>query len=363
MNNKKTIFITGGGTGGHIYPAIAVYKELKNQGHILYYIGNKNKLEYGICTQEGFNFLPVNVDGMPRKFSLKFIFWLFKTLYASIVAISYVKKHKPDAIFATGGYVSAPSLIAANILNIPYMLHDCDSHPGIVSRVFAKRAKRVSTAFSDAKKHIRNKDVIFNGNPIRDDFLKISKREAREELGIPEDKFTILVMGGSQGAKTINSASKKLIDYAGGNEYISLIIQTGKKNYDDFIKEVTDIPKNVIIKPYFDKMAIPLIASDLVVSRAGSLSLSEICASSSPSILIPYPYAAANHQKLNADVMVKLGASVCIEDKDCEEKLLSEIQKLLNERENLDKMRECAIQNARLNATRDITNQLLEIAK
>ena len=361
---KKTIFITGGGTGGHIYHAVAIYNSLKNDDYNLFYVGNKNRLEFDICKKEGFNFLSTNVEAMPRKIGLKLFLWFFETIFASIQALKYFLKYKPDVVFATGGYVSAPTLICANLLGIPYMLHDCDVYPGIVSRKFSNKAKKISVAFSGAKNHFKNKNVIFNGNPIRENFKIKSQETAKNELDIPVDKFLILIMGGSQGAKSINNASIELIEKLKDRSDIKIILQTGKKNYEECLNKIKNIPQNTIIKPYFDDMTTPLIASDLVVSRAGSLSISEICASNSPSILIPYPHAAKDHQRLNARELEKLGASIYLEDDECSgDKLYEIIYNLLKNSEELQNMKTAAKNNARLDATNEIKKQLLELIK
>ncbi|MBE7706702.1 MAG: undecaprenyldiphospho-muramoylpentapeptide beta-N-acetylglucosaminyltransferase [Cyanobacteria bacterium SIG30] len=362
--DKKTIFITGGGTGGHIYPAVAIYNSLKNEDFNLYYIGNKKKLEFDICKKEGFNFLSTNVSAMPRKIGLSFILWLFNTFFASLKALIYFIKYKPCVVFATGGYVSAPTLICANVLKVPYMLHDCDAYPGIVSRAFARNATKISTAFESAKLHLKNNNIEFNGNPIRESFSKKTKIDARFEMNISQNDFVLLVMGGSQGAKSINEATLKLINEYKDKKDFRIILQTGAKNYQECIDKIESIPPNTIIKPYFDDMTLPLIACDLVISRAGSLSISEICASNSPSILVPYPFAAKDHQRLNARKLEEIGASIYLEDSDCTfENLKCIIDDLLLNSEKLNAMKKCAQENARLNATLNIKNQLLEVIK
>ena len=239
-NKKNIYFITGGGTGGHIYPAVAVIEELKNQGvesENIYYLGNKKNLEYEIASKNGYNFLSYSAKGMPRKLSLEFVSWAFGLLFSCFKALAYVIKYKPSIIFATGGYVCAPILFCALFLRIPYVLHDCDIHPGIVTRFFAPCAKSVSLAFEDAKKRIKSKNINVNGNPIRQEFKTISKKQAREELSL-KDAFTILIMGGSLGARTINNSSFKILKEFANKEGYEIIWQTGKKNFDEITKKV-----------------------------------------------------------------------------------------------------------------------------
>ena len=320
--SKKVFFVTGGGTGGHIYPAIAVADAL-NEENKVYYVGNKRNMEYRLATEKGYKFLHVGISGMPRKLNPKFFYWGLKLVRAILFSIKYIKKYKPSAVFATGGYVSAPMIFACIITKTPYMMHDCDAMPGLVTRKLCKKAKYISLAFDKAKKHIPNKKTIVTGNPIRKDFSTLSKEDARSILNL-KNKTTLTVMGGSQGAKTINNTTVEILRELSLDLGLQVIFQTGKKNYDEIAENLNLVypnwkdDTNIIVKPYFDDMVSVLKASDIVVSRAGSLSLSEICASNAAPILVPYPHAAANHQRINAKYLVDMGACVYIEDKELE---------------------------------------------
>ena len=329
MNNSIyncKFFITGGGTGGHIYPAVSIIKELLDCGvknENIYYIGNKKNLEFQISKDNGFNFLSTSVFGMPRKVSLKFIKWIFLLILSILKSFYYVLRYKPNVVFGTGGYVSAPVLFAAKFLKIPYVLHDSDCYPGIVTRKFAKGAKAVNLAFEEANKLV-NSDNIYNyKNPVRRIFFEKTKDSAREALNL-KDEFVILIMGGSQGAKSINEAALEVIKEFENREDIKIILQTGKKNYDEIISNFSPT-KNSTIKPYYDDMSTPVIASDLIVSRAGSISISEILSAKTPSILIPYPYAAADHQRVNARAISDKNAAIYLEDEDLKTGKLKEI--------------------------------------
>ena len=358
MQNIK-YFITGGGTGGHIYPALAILNALVNSGvdkkTQIFYLGNKNNLEYQITKEQDINFLHYSVCGMPRKISFKLLKFAVELFFSTIKALFYALKYKPNVIFATGGYVCAPILFVAKFLKIPYVLHDCDAHPGIVSRTFASGAKYMSLAFDSAINLVKTKNPKVCGNPIRAEFKNLDKISARNSLNLG-DKFTVLIMGGSLGAKTINNATFSVIEKYANDENIQIIWQTGKKNYQEVLNKIGDkLPKNLLLRPYFENMTQALIASDVVISRAGSLSLSEICACGLPSILIPYPYAAADHQRINAKKMCELGASVYLDDNDCNgEKLLEILSNLIIDKNKLDKMAQNAKNNAKINATCEI---------
>ena len=183
-------FITGGGTGGHIYPAVAVAERLLEEE--IYYVGNPKNLEYDIVIQKGFKFLPVCVHGMPRSLGVDFVKWAFQLLYAVFKCCLYIFKYRPDVVFGTGGFVSAPALLAAKLMKVPYMMHDCDAQPGLVTRKISPYAACVSLAFDCAEKYINNKNCKINGNPIREKFKSLSKQEARKNLGI-SDKLTLCV--------------------------------------------------------------------------------------------------------------------------------------------------------------------------
>lgn len=373
MENKKTYFISGGGTGGHIYPAFTIVEKLLKDSETdkVYFIGNPNNLEFDIAKNyPEVTFLPVNVSGMPRKIGFKFLKWAIEMFNGYLKAISYIKKYNPNAIFTTGGYVSAPIVLASSTLNKPYMIHDCDSIPGLVSKISAPNAKIVSVAFEASKKILKSHNIIFNGNPIRDVFFTTTKEEARKKLNIPQDKKAIFAMGGSQGAKTINTAMSHILRTLSDDTNNYIILQTGKKNIDEVTIELEEnFPEfkekeNILVKPYFDEMVYPLKAADIVIARAGSVSLSEILQCHLPSILIPYPYAAQDHQRKNAQEMCNKGVSLYLEDSECNDvTLLNMINKLIKDEEKLESMRTNAKNLATINPSEEILKQLKSIIK
>lgn len=368
MNNQTknfTYFITGGGTGGHIYPALAVYEELlkKETTEKLYYVGNKKNLEFGIIRSKKYNFLDVDVEGMPRKADLNFILWGIKLTLAILKSCGYILKYKPDAIFGTGGYVSAPTVIAGKLLNVPYVLHDCDAKPGLVTRKLATGAKSISLAFEDAKTYIKNKNIFVNGNPIRKEFQTLTRETALKNLNL-QDKLTVCIMGGSQGAQTINNATVKILEKLSAMN-IQIIFQTGKRHFEEVNEALLKIypsfknDKNILMRPYFDDMISVLRASNIAIARAGSLSISEICASCVASILVPYPHAAADHQRINAKYMTSHNAALYLEDAETTgETLLKMIISLTQNPEKLKKLQENACKLAKFDGVEKIIKQL-----
>lgn len=372
QSKKYKYFISGGGTGGHIYPAVTVAEELLKESDTekIFFIGNPSNLEYQIIkNKKDITFLPVKISGMPRNFTFKFIKWLWDLNIATWKSLFYVLKYRPDAIFTTGGYVSAPVAFAAIMLRKKFMIHDCDTHPGLVSRYIAPFASIVSVAFEKAKSLLDSKNIILNGNPIRSSFSEYSKEKARELLNL-ENKSTIAIMGGSQGSNTINDAIVEIAKYLVEDLNLQIVMQTGNKNYENVANKLYEVwpeyenNKNIIVRPYFDEMAIPLKASDIVVSRAGSLSLSEISICSLPSILVPYPYAAADHQRKNAKEMVDIGASLYIEDDKCTpEVLLNIIKSLITNPQKMIDMSSAAASLSTAEASKNIIKQLKSIIK
>ncbi len=375
--HTKTFFLTGGGTGGHIYPCVSMLNELKNRGYSdIYYVRNSKNQEYSVISAIDTPFLDVPVFGMPRKPDFKLLKWILLLFVSVLKCLGYALKYKPDVVFATGGYVSAPMVICANILKIPYVMHDSDAHPGIVTRAFSGGAKAVNLAFSEANRFVKAKKITNFKNPVRDEFFKVSRDEARKELQISADEFCVLVMGGSQGAKTVNTAAIGLVEHYKNIDNVKIIFQTGKKNFDVVIEELKrrisgDFnagvdnfeSKNAIIRPYFEKMYLPILAADVVVSRAGSLSISEILAAKKPAILVPYPYAAADHQRMNAREIEKLGAAIYVEDADLTENwLIGTVEDLRKNPEKLAALRKKAEGEIAENPTFKILELVLEAA-
>ena len=369
MNNKKTYFITGGGTGGHIYPAVAVADGLLDLASTekIYYVGNPNNLEATIVKDKNYEFLPVVSSGMPRKISFALIIWAFKMIHAWFECCKYIYKYKPNVIFGTGGYVSAPVLFAGMTMRVPFVMHDCDANPGLVTRKFSPFAKSISVAFDIAKTKLNNNNCFTNGNPIRSEFKTLTKESARAKLGL-EDKLTLCIMGGSQGAKAINDATIPILKILTQTYHLQIIFQTGKRNYDEVIEKLKQYhpefeqDKNLIIKPYFDNMVTVLKACDIAVSRAGSLSISELCASHIAPIFVPYPYAAADHQRINARFMVEQGAGLYLENDDTNPTtLLEKILELVNNSNKLHLVQAASARQAVYDGVDKIVSQVATI--
>ena len=361
--NKKKYFITGGKTGGHIYPALSIALKLsENENNKVFYIGNKKNMEYELVKKYlQLQFLSIDFEGMPRKISLKLFLWGFKLIFSTLKSIFYILKYNPHAIFGTGGFITFPVLFAGYILNKPVMIHDCDTVPGLVSRVVSRFAKKVSLNFEEAKKFLKCKNIKINGNPIRNEFFI----ENNIYKDYNSDCLNILVMGGSQGAIKINEIAINVFQKLINQGYkINVVVQTGVKNYEKALKLIgnKNNPK-ITLKPYLDEIWNELRNAHLVIGRSGSLSLSEICATSTPSILIPYPFSAANHQEKNAKELEKANCSICICERDLTCDVLEKVVvDLINNRQKLFEMSKNTSKYSKPNALNDIINEFLSLA-
>ncbi len=319
------ILFAGGGTAGHINPALAVAGLIRknNPDATISYIGKKDGMEQRLVTQAGFDFYPIEVEGIQRKISLENIkrnaIAIKKVFTSSALARKYLKELNPDVVVGTGGYVSGPVLREAHKLGIKIAIHEQNAFPGVTTKMLAPKADLVMLAMSQAKDRMNYKGVpVITGNPIRSEMTDFSKEAAREKLGLKPEDRVVLSMGGSLGADRINEAIIKLIaeNYKSGEIYF--IHGTGKRSYDRFIKQITaagvDISDpHVIIKDYLDNtVCIP--AADLIISRAGAISLTEIGVCAKPAIFIPSPNVAENHQYYNALSLKNAGAAELLQE-------------------------------------------------
>lgn len=362
------VLVTGGGTGGHIYPALAIAKGVKAQypeAEILF-VGTARGMEAEIIPREGFAYRSVTVQGLPRKrASLRSLTAVFKTTKGSLEAYKILREFKPTVVVGTGGYVCGPVVMVAAFLKIPTLIHEQNVFPGFTNRVLARIVNKTAVTFPESKGYFTPKaDIVITGLPIRPEILDARREDGISSLSLDRDKFTVLVTGGSQGASTLNKAMVEVIDRACGLSDIQIVYTTGQAGYDETLRELAargiDLVNcgNITVKPYLYNMAEALSASDLVICRAGATTIAEITARGLPSILIPYPYAAGNHQEFNAQSLVKNGAAVMILDRDLSgENLTKTVRSLLDNRPRLAAMADRAKQLGKPEAAK----RLLEI--
>ncbi len=367
------VLFAGGGTAGHINPALAIagYVRKRQPDAEILYVGNKGGMEERLVPQAGFEFKSITVQGFKRKMTpaaiKENIVTVKKAISASSEAKKIIKEFNPDICVGTGGYVSGPVLRTAAKMGIPIVIHEQNAFPGVTNKMLAKRAAKVMLAMPAAREHFKgNFNFVDTGNPVRGEILTAEKSEARKQMGLDE-RPVILSFGGSLGARKINEALADVIARSandGKYQHIHAYGQYGKW-FPDLLKEKgadLENAKNLDIREFINDMPICLAAADVVIARAGAITLSEIEVQGKPSILIPSPNVAENHQYHNAMSLVNNGAAVMIEEKDLTpEKLTEEIDKLASDPERLKEYSENARKMAISDAAKRIYAVMVEV--
>lgn len=362
------VLISGGGTAGHINPGIAIAKYIKskNPGCEILFIGTQKGLETKLVPRENFELKLIKVKGFKRKLSkdtLLSVKELFQGLHEARVII---REFKPDIVIGTGGYVCGPVVFNAARMRIPTLIHEQNAFPGVTNKLLSRFVDKVAISFKESEKFFKSeKKVVFTGNPIRSEMLNTDRKLAREKFGIERDKSLVVIFGGSRGAETINNTVSELISLHKKEDNFHILFATGEAQYDKIISKLGDIESKYIkVVPYIYDMADVMAASDLVVGRAGAITLSELTALGIPSILIPSPYVTANHQEYNARALEKQGAGIVILEKNLNHNILyQQIIDLLEDRDKLENMKNSAKKMGIINASEkiyDIIDKLLK---
>ncbi|MFW5995703.1 MAG: undecaprenyldiphospho-muramoylpentapeptide beta-N-acetylglucosaminyltransferase [Halanaerobiaceae bacterium] len=360
--------ITGGGTGGHIYPALAAAGALKDMGWEILYVGGYNSLEKKIAAREGIDFSSVATAPLPRKITPQIITSLARTVRGLWQSGKIIKSFSPSVILGTGGYVAGPVVLAGSILGYKTIIHEQNVYPGITNRILSRFVDRVALNFSSAAEHfpgrVKEKFVV-TGNPVRREILEADYETGINQLSLSRERSTLLVFGGSQGAASINRAMIDVCREFSGQDWMQILYITGKKNYNrekDKLQQadVELVGGNIFVKPYLYSMEWGYAVADLVVSRAGATALAEITALGIPAVLIPYPYATGDHQMYNARILEENGAAEVIEDSELNgELLIRKIKAILSSDERLKKMGE----SCRKLGRRDARERMMELIK
>lgn len=365
------VLLAGGGTAGHINPALAIAGYIKNKRNDaeFLFIGNRGGMEQRLVPQAGFEIKSITISGFKRSFSPKSMLENVKTVSRTFTSSREAKKiiaeFKPDICIGTGGYVSGPVIRTAAKMGIPCIIHEQNAYPGITNKMLAKSVKKVMLAVPDAKKYFdKNVDFVITGNPVRQEILTAKKEESRKELGL-DNRPVVLSFGGSLGARKINEAVADLVARSGIDGRYQHIHAYG--SYGDWFPQLveekgTDIAdcSNLDIRQYIDNMPTCMAAADLVICRAGAITLSEIQAMGKPAILIPSPNVAENHQYHNAMALVNAGAADIIEEKDLTgAALMRKTDKMLLNPEKLEKYSE----NSRKMAITDANERIYSVVK
>ncbi len=361
------LILSGGGTGGHIYPALAIaqgVKEVMPSVEILY-IGTRKGLESTIVPKAGYEFKDIDITGIDRTSMLKASKSLVKFPKSFFEARNIVKEFKPDVVLGTGGYVSFPVVMASTFFTCKTIIHEQNAVLGLANRNLAKRADYTLLTFAEAGQDINAKKCIVTGLPVRQEILKVSRSQAKEELGL-DDRFTLVAFGGSRGAASINRAMLQLINRYKNDAKLQIIWITGNDGFADIersLKNELDLDSlqcKLIFSPYMYDIEKALAASDLAICRAGASTVAELTILGLPAILIPYPYAAENHQEKNAQALMEKKAVDMVIDEFLDgDTLYNKVENLRLNPHILNMMKQKLLQEAKPNALQDIVNIIL----
>jgi UDP-N-acetylglucosamine--N-acetylmuramyl-(pentapeptide) pyrophosphoryl-undecaprenol N-acetylglucosamine transferase len=360
------VLIAAGGTGGHVYPAIAIADALRKEHDDvqLLFVGTRDHMEWDAVPKAGYDIVGVWISGFHRRFTLKNLLFPVKLVSSLMQSFRIVSSFRPDVVIACGGYASGPVGWVAAKRNVTLVLQEQNSYPGVTNRLLAKYAEVIFTAFKEADRYFPVGKTQLKGNPTRKELIGVDKTNALEHFGFHEKRRTLLVLGGSGGARVINEAMirniRKLHDELG----LQIIWQCGERYYDGIHTGLnTDDFENLRLVDFLHHMPEAYAAADLVVSRAGALSCSELALTGKPSILVPSPNVAGDHQTKNAQSMVDEGAAELLEDAEAEAKLCQVVQEVLQNAGRLEEMSTAALRLARPDASHEIAKEVLKLVK
>ncbi|GAB2026287.1 undecaprenyldiphospho-muramoylpentapeptide beta-N-acetylglucosaminyltransferase [Lactovum odontotermitis] len=361
------VVLTGGGTGGHIYPALAFAEYLRKvepETEFLY-IGTKNGLESKIVPAAGFVFKTVDVQGIRRSLSPDNIRTAWKFLHSTLDARKIIADFKPDVVFGTGGYVSGPVVYAATRLKIPTIIHEQNAVPGITNKFLAKRVTKVAVAFHHAEQNFPADKVVFVGNPRAQEVADIKPSDILKTYDLNPEKPTVVIFGGSRGALTINRAVVAALPELEHQDYQTLYA-SGEIYYDDFKKEFIkyDANPNIAIRPYIANMSEVLSSASLIVARSGATTIAEVTALGLPAVFIPSPNVTNDQQTKNAQELVEAGAAVVIKDADLTaDTLLQNISEILSNNVKYKEMKAASLTAGVPDASDRLYKVIKEITK
>ena len=367
QQSPHRFILSGGGTGGHIFPAIAIADEirLREPDARILFIGAKGRMEMEKVPAAGYEIKGLWISGLQRRLSLKNLSFPFKVLSSLINARKIVGDFKPHIVIGTGGYASGPTLRAAAAMGYPTLIQEQNSYPGITNKLLSKKADHICVAYEGLEKWFPAEKITITGNPVRKDLLDLhhKKETAQHFFSLDPAKKTVLVIGGSLGALTINESISNSLELLEKNN-IQLIWQTGKTYYPIAENLLSHKTEGVFrVYPFITAMDMAYAAADIIVSRAGAIAISELCITGKPSILVPSPNVAEDHQPKNAMTLVKNDAAMLITDAESRQKLVEETIKLLNDEFRLNVYKSNISRMAIRNSDEIIAKEIIAIAK
>lgn len=358
MSHYK-IILSGGGTGGHIYPAIAIANELKSRypDAEFLFVGAKDRMEMEKVPQAGYKIIGLWISGIQRSLTLKNLSFPFKVISSLWKARKIINSFKPNVVIGTGGYASGPLLYVAASKNIPSLIQEQNSYPGITNKLLAKKAKKICVAYNDLERFFPKDKIIKTGNPVRKGLLNIEEKtaEAKKQFNLKEGKLTLLVLGGSLGARRINELIEKELDFF-DTQNVQVIWQCGSLYYQQY--KIYNNTKNVQVHEFLNNMGSVYAAADIVISRAGASSVSELCIVGKPVIFVPSPNVAEDHQTKNAMAIVKNDAAMIIKEEDLDVDFENKFSQLIASPEKQKELGKNIKKLALVNATKQIVDEV-----
>ena len=365
----RRFIISGGGTGGHIFPAISIADALRAEDpdcEILF-VGAKGKMEMERVPKAGYKILGLPVAGLQRKLSLKNLVLPIKVVASLVKARSILRSFKPDVAVGVGGYASAPLLMAASKMGIPCLIQEQNSYAGLTNRKLGSRVQKICVAYDGMDRFFPAEKIIFTGNPLRDDInppTEAQRREGYEYYGLDPRKKTLFVVGGSLGARTLNESVQQWIVEKSADAPFQILWQSGKYYKDEVEAFLKEHPAaNVKNLTFIDRMDLAYAVADVIVSRAGAGTISELCVEGKATIFVPSPIVAEDHQRHNAMALVDKGAAMMVLDADAREKLMDTAEALLADHEKIASMEREILKLGKKRAAKDIADEVFKLCK
>lgn len=365
MRNIK-VLIAAGGTGGHVYPAIAIADAIREQisDAEIKFVGTRNHMEWDAVPRAGYDITSIWISGFHRRLTLKNLLFPLKLITSLFQSLKIVSGFQPDIVISCGGYAAGPVGWIAAKKGVPLVIQEQNSFPGVTNRLLGKNAALIFTAFKDAETYFPKGKIKMAGNPTRKSLLNADKMQAYKTFGFQPDKQTLLVLGGSGGAKRINEAMAKHIEKLHNEFNLQIIWQCGHRYFDELKTRIHDRGFNhLVLTDFLHNMPEAYAVADLVISRAGALSCSELALTGNASILVPSPNVAGDHQTKNARSMFDVGAAELLRDRDILEQLDKVIKKIIFNNEKLDQMEAAAKKLATPDAASEIANEIIELVR
>lgn len=364
MKENPKFIISGGGTGGHIYPAIAIANELKSRypkADILF-VGASDKMEMQKVPQAGYPIKGLWIAGIQRKLTLQNAMFPLKLASSLMKSFGIIKSFKPEVVVGTGGFASGAVLKVASMLGIPTVIQEQNSYPGITNKLLSKKANKICVAYENLERFFPKENIILTGNPVRQDLLSVSdkREESLTYFKLDTSKKTVLILGGSLGARRINQLIAKEIDWL-LSQGVQIIWQCGKLYFEEY-KHFND-KIGVQVLDFVDRMDLVYASADVVISRSGASSVSELCLVGKPVIFIPSPNVAEDHQTKNAQAIVDKHGAILLKEKELDEQFEVVFEALLNDKGKQQSLSESIKALAMPNATKQIVDEIIKLIK